>query len=146
VGRTTYGGAWHDPQIVLTHRPPAESPRDVTFAGDLPTAVETARTAAGDQYVCVLGAGVAAQCLEAGVLDEVLMTVVPVLLGDGVRMPPGRHARAVGAGEHHAHRRGDKLLVRRYSPLNSGARLANIAVIPSVRSFDARNAEFHAAT
>jgi dihydrofolate reductase len=81
-----FGGAWHGPQIVLTHRPPAESPPDVTFAGDLPTAVEAARTAVGDQYVCILGASVAAQCLEAGVLDEVLMTVVPVLLGDGVRM------------------------------------------------------------
>jgi dihydrofolate reductase len=89
-------GAWHGPQIVLTHRPPAESPRDVMFAGDLPTAVEAARTAAGDQYVCILGASVAAQCQEAGVLDEVLMTVVPVLLGDGVRMfdrPGGMRVR-----------------------------------------------------
>jgi dihydrofolate reductase len=55
-----FGGAWHGPQIVLTHRPPAESPRDVTFAGDLPTAIEAAGTAAGDQYVCILGASVAA--------------------------------------------------------------------------------------
>src|SRR6478736_2012758 len=33
-----------------------------------------------------------------------------------------------------------------YSPLNSGGRLANIAVMPSVRSRLGRNAEFHAAT
>jgi hypothetical protein len=33
-----------------------------------------------------------------------------------------------------------------HSPLNSGGRLANIAVMPSVRSLLGRNAEFHAAT
>jgi dihydrofolate reductase len=36
--------------------------------------------------VNVLGASIAAQCLEAGVLDEVLVTIVPVLIGDGVRL------------------------------------------------------------
>jgi hypothetical protein len=41
---------------------------------------------------------------------------------------------------------GDQPVVPGYSPLNSGARLANIAVMPSVRSRDGRNAEFHAAT
>jgi dihydrofolate reductase len=81
-----FGGAWHGPQVVLTHRPPGQAPDGVTFAEALPTAIEAARIAAGDGYVCVLGASVAAQCLEAGVLDEVLVTVVPVLLGDGVRM------------------------------------------------------------
>ena len=33
-----------------------------------------------------------------------------------------------------------------YSPVNCGGRLANVAEMPSVRSFDGRNAEFHAAT
>src|SRR6185503_16226395 len=33
-----------------------------------------------------------------------------------------------------------------YSPVNSGARFWNMAVMPSVRSLDGRNAEFHAAT
>ena len=39
----------------------------------------------GDDAALVLGADVAAQCLRAGVLDEVLTTIVPVLLGGGVR-------------------------------------------------------------
>jgi dihydrofolate reductase len=42
--------------------------------------------AAGDKYVNVLGASTAQQCLEAGVLDEILVLVAPVLLGDGVRL------------------------------------------------------------
>jgi dihydrofolate reductase len=41
----------------------------------------------------VLGAEVARGCLEAGELDEVLVYVEPILLGDGVRLfdhPGGR--------------------------------------------------------
>lgn len=33
-----------------------------------------------------------------------------------------------------------------YSPVNSGLRLANVACTASTRSFDGKNAEFHAAT
>ena len=58
----------------------------VTFVGDLEGAVAAAEAAAGDRYVNVIGASVARQCLEAGALDEILMLVAPVLLGDGVRM------------------------------------------------------------
>jgi dihydrofolate reductase len=80
-----FGGGWEGPQFVLTHRPAAPAP-DVTFAGDLEEAVAAAKEAAGDKYVNVLGADVARQCLEAGLLDEILALPVPVLLGDGVRM------------------------------------------------------------
>jgi dihydrofolate reductase len=58
----------------------------VRFASDLETAVELAKEAAGDSYVNVLGANVAKQCLEAGLLDEILVIVAPVLLGDGTRL------------------------------------------------------------
>ena len=34
----------------------------------------------------VLGAGIAHQRLDAGVLDEILVCIAPVLLGDGVRL------------------------------------------------------------
>jgi dihydrofolate reductase len=85
-----YGGAWHGPVIVLTHRPPAEPYPDTTFHTDLPAAVTAARAAAGDKYVSILGADVGRQCLEAGLVDEIAVYVVPVLLGDGV--PLFRHA------------------------------------------------------
>ncbi|WP_326947977.1 dihydrofolate reductase family protein [Amycolatopsis sp. NBC_01307] len=80
-----FGGGWEGPQFVLTHRPAAPVP-DVTFVGDLREAVDAAKAAAGDKYVNVLGADVARQCLEAGLLDEILAMPVPVLLGDGVRI------------------------------------------------------------
>ncbi|MER7168149.1 dihydrofolate reductase family protein [Micromonospora sp. NPDC000207] len=81
-----YGGQWSGPSVVLTHHAPAEPVPDVTFSDDLATAVATARAAAGDRLVAVLGADVARQCVEAGLLDEILVTIVPVLLGDGVRL------------------------------------------------------------
>ena len=81
-----FGGGWSGPQFVLTHHPPATPVPGVTFAGDLDGAIAAAKAAAGEKYVNVIGASVARQCLEAGALDEILMLVAPVLLGDGVRM------------------------------------------------------------
>ncbi|MCO8269678.1 dihydrofolate reductase family protein [Actinoplanes sp. TRM 88003] len=79
-----FGGLWSGPQFVLTHNPPDRVVPDTTFLSDLGEAVTAARAAAGDRYVNVLGADVATQCLTAGLLDEILVFVAPVLLGDGV--------------------------------------------------------------
>lgn len=81
-----FGGGWAGPQFVLTHHAPDTPVPGVTFVGDLDTGVAAAKAAAGDKYVNVLGADTARQCLEAGVLDEILTIVAPVLLGDGVRL------------------------------------------------------------
>jgi dihydrofolate reductase len=91
-----FGGRYHGPVFVLTHQPAAGAPAGVVFVDDLRSAVAQAKDAAGDGYVNVLGANVAAQCLEAGLLDEILMFFVPTLLGDGVRMfdrPGGTNVR-----------------------------------------------------
>jgi dihydrofolate reductase len=83
-----YGGAWHGAILVLTHRPAAQPPGGgtVTFlGGDIRDAVETARVAAAGKDVVIFGPTVAHACLDAGVLDEILVHIVPVLLGDGVR-------------------------------------------------------------
>ncbi len=81
-----FGGGWDGPQFVLTHSRAGTAPAGVTFVADLGTGVAAAKAAAGQHYVNVLGAGVARQCLDAGLLDEIFVTVVPVLLGDGVRL------------------------------------------------------------
>ncbi len=92
-----FGGAWRGPSIVLTHEPqPHAADPDVTFVGDLGTAVAAARRAAAGRRVNVLGADVARQCLDAGMLDEILVLVAPVLLGDGTplfRHPGGTDVR-----------------------------------------------------
>ena len=75
------------PMFVLTHDAPETAAAGFTFvSGDIEEAVATAKGAAGDRYVVILGANTAQQCLDAGVLDEVLVHVAPVLLGDGVRL------------------------------------------------------------
>ena len=81
-----YGGRWDGRSVVLTHRPPATDTPGVTFVTDLHEAVRAAKEVADEKYVNILGADVARQCLAAGLLDEVLVFVVPVLLGDGTRL------------------------------------------------------------
>jgi dihydrofolate reductase len=81
-----FGGGWEGPVFVLTHNPPASPVPGVTFVGDLDTGLARSSAAAGEKYVNVLGADTARQCLWAGALDEVLVCVHPVLLGDGVRL------------------------------------------------------------
>ncbi|GAA2853989.1 dihydrofolate reductase family protein [Pseudonocardia halophobica] len=83
AGDADYDGG---PVFVLTHRPPDEPEHGVTFLTcDLGEAVATARAAAGGKNLEILGADLASQCLRHGLVDEVLVYVLPVLLGDGVR-------------------------------------------------------------
>jgi dihydrofolate reductase len=96
VGRGTYdvaqrmsaGDREYDggPQFVLTHDPPAEPDPNVTFLScGLEEAVATALGAAGGKDLEILGADLASQCLKLGLVDELLVYVLPVLLGDGTR-------------------------------------------------------------
>jgi dihydrofolate reductase len=48
-------------------------------------AVATALGAAGGKNFEILVADVAGQCLRRGLVDEILVHVLPVLLGDGIR-------------------------------------------------------------
>ena len=86
-----YGGAFHGQVFVLTHRPPDDrgDPR-ISFVSDrIERAVATAQTAAGDKDVGIFGASLSRQCLQAGLLDEVVIHLAPVLLGGGVRLYGG---------------------------------------------------------
>ena len=75
------------PVYILTHEPPADWPADSTihFVTDgLHSAVAQAREAAGDKHVAIATPGTVRQCLDAGLLDELQVNVVPVVLGDGL--------------------------------------------------------------
>ena len=74
------------PFFLLTHRPlDPPNPNVTILSGDIGDAVATALEAAGDKNLEILGADVAAQCLNRGLVDEILVYVLPVLLGDGIR-------------------------------------------------------------
>jgi dihydrofolate reductase len=86
-----YGGAYRGPFFTLRHNPPAEPPVVKGVTGqfldvEIEEAVKIAKQAANGANVVVLGANVAKRCLEADLLDEMLVHVTPVLLGDGVRL------------------------------------------------------------
>jgi len=78
------------PTFVVTHTVPQEwvyegSP--FTFVTDgVQSAVEQAKEVAGDKDVAVGAASIVQQCIRAGVLDEIHIDLVPVLLGNGVRL------------------------------------------------------------
>jgi dihydrofolate reductase len=69
--------------FVLTHEPP--DPPVTFLTGDIGQAVATALNATGGRNLEILGADVAGQCLRRGLVDEILVYIVPVLLGDGIR-------------------------------------------------------------
>ena len=86
-----YGGAYRGSFFVLRHDPPPDPPVVKGVTGrfldvGIEEAVTIAKEAAGDDDVVVLGANIARQCLEGGLLDEIIVHVAPVLVGDGVRL------------------------------------------------------------
>ncbi|MCB1353150.1 MAG: dihydrofolate reductase family protein [Rhodobacteraceae bacterium] len=82
-----YHGQWSGPIFVLTHRPPDASPLPVTFlTADINLAIRTARDAACGKDVGLFGADIPRQALEAGLLDEIIVHIIPVLLGGGRRL------------------------------------------------------------
>jgi dihydrofolate reductase len=83
---------FHHPVFVLTHHPrePLELDGGTTFhfvTDGIESALEQARAAADDKGVSLGGgASVAQQYLAAGLLDELVISVVPILLGGGARL------------------------------------------------------------
>ena len=99
-GRRTFdiANGWKDghpvdaPIFVVTHEPPIDgewSPR-VSFVTDgVERALELAQEAAGEGVIGVSGASVAQQLLRVGKLDEIQVSVTPLLLCGGVRLFEG---------------------------------------------------------
>ena len=62
------------------------------LSGDIVDAVATALATAGGKDLEILGADVAAQALREGLVDEILVYLLPVVLGDGVPFSPAGSA------------------------------------------------------
>ncbi|GII03172.1 dihydrofolate reductase family protein [Planobispora takensis] len=75
------------PVFVVTHSVPDGWPREdapFTFVTDgVESAVAQAKEVAGDGWIGV-GSKIASQCLNAGLLEEIRVDLVPVLLGGGI--------------------------------------------------------------
>jgi dihydrofolate reductase len=76
--------------FILTHHPPREwikpgSP--FVFVTDgIASAIRQAQAVAGDKEVSVSSPSVVQQAIKAGLLDELLIDLAPVLLGDGISL------------------------------------------------------------
>ncbi|MDN4171564.1 dihydrofolate reductase family protein [Nocardioides sp. SOB77] len=104
MGATTYqwvldhaaetGEPWsyRQPTWVMTHRDLPRAAEDVTIAsGDVREVHPAMVAAAGDKDVWVVGGGdLAGQLADAGLLDEVLVSIAPVTLGAGRPLFPRR--------------------------------------------------------
>lgn len=63
-----------------------EKSRTRFLSGDIGDAVATAAAAAQGKNLLVLGANIVQQCLAQDLVDEIVLFVLPVFLGDGVRL------------------------------------------------------------
>jgi dihydrofolate reductase len=86
---------YHAPVFVLTHyaRDPIEMQGGTTFhfvTGGFAAALEQARAAAGDVDIAG-GASVVQQALTANAIDELILDIIPVILGTGERLFTGVH-------------------------------------------------------
>lgn len=96
-GEVPYGGMVGVPVYLMTHsaHEPIEK-GDVTYTfvvDDIARAVESAKQAAGDKWVSLLGGRISRQCLELGLVDEIQLHVVPILLGEGISLFAGLSKR-----------------------------------------------------
>jgi dihydrofolate reductase len=90
ISRLPYGGMVNVPYFVVTH----EAHKPVTIGGvtftfltdGIEHIVESARHAAGDKKVSLLGVSIDQQCLKAGLVDEIVIHLVPIVLGEGIRL------------------------------------------------------------
>ena len=74
------------PVVVVTHHAPEDAERwpRTTFVDNVPDAIERAKEIAGDHLVTIASASIAAQALDLGLVDEVHVSLVPVLMGEGI--------------------------------------------------------------
>ena len=102
-GRTTYDlsilnwgadgptGAARIPTIIVSHSVPEAVPKGgvYSFVDSVEAALETAKTLAGNKDIAIMGANVAGQFLQRGLIDEIFIHLVPVLFGSGTRLFEG---------------------------------------------------------
>jgi dihydrofolate reductase len=87
------GYEFQTPIFVLTHTPPEKYPQgndklSFTFVTDgIESVVSHAKSAAGEKDVQIIGgAEIIQQCLNAMLVDELQVDIMPILLGGGLRL------------------------------------------------------------
>jgi dihydrofolate reductase len=74
--------------VVVTHRPPDEAAQrwpKTTFVSGVDAAIRESKALAGDQDVIIASPNIINQALDLGLVDEVCVSLVPVLFREGIR-------------------------------------------------------------
>ncbi len=77
------------PTFVMSHRAPERKPArtDVVFTSeDIEEVLKKAKGMTGKDIWIEGGADVAQQFLRRGLVDEIILSIVPLILGDGIRL------------------------------------------------------------
>ena len=84
-------GAARIPTVIVSHTVPRDVPEGgvYSFVNGVEAAFETAKKLAGSKDVFIMGANVAGQFLQRGLIDEISIHLVPVLFGSGTRLFEG---------------------------------------------------------
>jgi dihydrofolate reductase len=96
-GRRTYDiemqHGWENeypvPTFVLSHHSPQQRPKrtDIVFtAEDIADVLKKAKKITHKDVWIEGGANVAQQFINRGLIDEIILSIVPVILGDGIRL------------------------------------------------------------
>jgi dihydrofolate reductase len=75
------------PVVVVTHRAPDDAATrwpTTTFVDGVDAAISRAKQIAGDQDITIASTTIVQQALELGLVDEVCVSLVPVLFGEGI--------------------------------------------------------------
>ena len=82
--------------MVVTHRPPPDATKKwprTSFVAGVEAAIARAQEIAGDKDVTIASANVIQQALALGLVDEVCVSVAPVIFGEGIsyfaKLPQG---------------------------------------------------------
>ena len=93
MGRKTFdlgGSAWKGKKVyVMSHE--KRKAKDVTFFSDAPALAKKIRATKGKNVWLFGGAESISAFLDAGEVDEIMMAVVPVLIGEGMPLLAPRH-------------------------------------------------------
>ena len=86
------GGSSKIKSYVFTHHPPAKTPKGVEFvSGNIGEFAQQLKATPGKDIWMMGGGGVIASFLEAGELDELIIHVIPVFIGEGIPLIAPRH-------------------------------------------------------
>ena len=87
------------PCFIVTHTVPQEWVKEgspfIFVTDGIESAIRQAKKAAGDKDVVVCTASILQQCLNAKLMDEIHIDVVPILLGSGVRLFDNLRAKPI---------------------------------------------------